>query len=446
MSGLDDNLPHLVPQRALAAVVSPACWDPAVVVCSVFCCSVVDFAYMRSESSSPASADQAWRPDHLLLNIGHAIDHMFLLIFATAVTSIAREFGLTRWEDLMPYSTAAFLFFGLGSLPAGKLGDQWGRRSMMLLFFFGIGVSAIIVSLTQSPLQLALALALLGCFASIYHPVGIPMLLKGSKRPGWTIGVNGLSGNLGVALAAVITGFLVKHVGWRMAFALPGVISIGCGVLFAMLAREDATPPAKRQATQAEMPKGVLAKVFLIMTLASTSGSLLFNFSTNGNYELLHERFAAISQDPARLGLMLAAVYAVASLAQLVVGRLIDRVPLKPLYLGVLALQAPFLALAAQADQWLLYVAQILFMIAIFGSIPFTDAIIVRYVDDRMRSRVTGMRLAVSLGASSAAVWALGPVVKQAGFSTLLWAMAAISLVTMAVVSQLPANPPTARH
>ena len=381
------------------------------------------------------------RSTNLLLNIGHAIDHMFLLIFATAVTTIAQEFGLTRWEDLMPYSAAAFFFFGIGALPSGKLGDHWGRRSMMLLFFFGMGAAALLVAVTQSPLQLALALALLGCFASIYHPVGIPMLLQGAKRPGWTIGVNGFAGNLGVALAAVVTGFLVKYVGWRMAFAIPGVISIACGIAFAVAAKAEAAPPAKRKPTQVELPTTVLARVFVIMTLAATSGSLLFNFSTNGNYELLHERFATISQDPARLGALLAGVYTIASLAQLVVGRLIDRFSLKSLYLSVLALQIPFLALAANADHWTLYVLQVLFMIAIFGAIPFTDAMIVRYVDDRMRSRVAGMRLAVSLGASSVAVWLLGPLVKQAGFTVLLWIMSGIALTTFMVVSLLPTAP-----
>ena len=383
------------------------------------------------------------RSTNLLLNIGHAIDHMFLLIFATAVTTIAQEFGLTRWEELMPYSAAAFFFFGIGALPSGKLGDHWGRRSMMLLFFFGMGAAALLVAVTRSPLQLALALALLGCFASIYHPVGIPMLLQGAKRPGWTIGVNGFAGNLGVALAAVVTGFLVKYVGWRLAFAIPGVISVACGVAFALSAKAETSPPAKRKATQVELPTGVLARVFIIMTLAATSGSLLFNFSTNGNYELLHERFATISQDPARLGALLAGVYTIASLAQLVVGRLIDRFSLKSLYLSVLALQIPFLALAANADQWTLYVLQVLFMIAIFGAIPFTDAMIVRYVDDRMRSRVAGMRLAVSLGASSVAVWLLGPLVKQAGFSVLLWIMSGIALTTFMVVSLLPTAPST---
>ena len=384
------------------------------------------------------------RPTMLLLNIGHAIDHMFLLIFATAVTTIALEFGFSRWEDLMPYNTAAFFFFGVVSLPAGKLGDQWGRRSMMILFFAGMGVSAILVSLTRSPIQLALALALLGSVAAIYHPVGIPMLVQGTARPGWTIGVNGFAGNLGVACSAIVTGFMVKYFGWRMAFILPGIVSIACAIAFAKVAKVEAEPPSRRAATQLELPAGILARVLLVMTVASTGATLLFNFSTNGNYELLSERFAAISRDPADLGLLLAAIYAIASLAQLVVGKLIDRFALKPLYLTVLALQILFLAMAARAESWSLYVLQTLFMASIFGAIPFTDALIVRYVDDRMRSRVAGVRFAVSLGASSIAVWLLGPVVKQAGFGVLLWTMAAIALAMIPVIAWLP-KPPRGR-
>lgn len=380
-----------------------------------------------------------------LLNIGHAIDHMFLLIFATAVTTIAHEFGIARWEDLMPYSVAAFFFFGVGSLPSGKLGDQWGRRRMMLVFFFGMGAAALLVSVTQTPLQMALALALLGCFASIYHPVGIPMLVQGAPRPGWTIGINGLVGNLGVAVAAVATGFLVKYFGWRMAFAVPGALCLLFGVAFALLAtREQAAPARKKPTTVA--PAGVsMARLFLVMTIAATSGSLLFNFSTNSNYELLSDRLQAILQDPAQIGLLLAAIYAVASFTQLLVGHLIDRVALKSLYVGITAAQTVLLGLSMVLDGWAFYAVQFLFMATIFGAIPFTDAMIVRFVDDSLRSRVSGMRLAVSLGASSLAVWLIGPVVKQAGFTALLGVMAATSVVTLLIVSQLPSTPAPSR-
>jgi predicted MFS family arabinose efflux permease len=172
--------------------------------------------------------------------------------------------------------------------------------------------------------------------------------------------------------------------------------------------------------------------------VAAISASLLFNFTTNGNGQLLRERFAAITADPAVLGALLACVYVVASLAQVAVGLLIDRYPLKRLYVGIVLLQAPLFAAAATAEGWTLFALQIAFMIAVFGAIPFTDALIVRFVDDRMRSRVSGMRLAVAFGVSSAAVWLLGPVVKAGGFSTLLLLMAGISLVTLLAVALLP--------
>src|SRR4029453_14394436 len=120
----------------------------------------------------------------LLLNIGHGIDHMFLLIFATAVASVAAEFGYENWTDLMPYSVGAFALFGLGAIPAGRLGDVWGRRIMMIVFFVGMGAAALLTAMTQNAWQLAVALTLMGAFAAIYHPVGIPMLVRNVPNPG----------------------------------------------------------------------------------------------------------------------------------------------------------------------------------------------------------------------------------------------------------------------
>ena len=86
------------------------------------------------------------RPTTALLNVGHALDHLFLLIFATAVAAIAADWRMV-WKDLMPYTAGAFVMFGLGSLPAGRLGDLWGRRAMMVVFFLGMGVAAMLIAL-----------------------------------------------------------------------------------------------------------------------------------------------------------------------------------------------------------------------------------------------------------------------------------------------------------
>src|SRR5215470_14699632 len=279
-------------------------------------------------------------PTALLLNIGHALDHLFLLIFATAVAAIAADWKMT-WTDLMPYTAGAFVMFGLGSLPAGRLGDLWGRRAMMVVFFLGMGLSGLLIASTSGVWSLAAALTLMGVFSSIYHPVGIPMLVQHARNPGFTIGVNGLFGNLGIAVAAILTGFLVKHAGWRAAFAVPGAISILCGVLFLLVVPKEEMAPAKRPRKQLDLPRAVLMRVLTVMTLAAISSSLIFNFTTNGNGQLLNERLRGLVDDPATLGMLLALVYTLASLAQLVVGKLIDRYPLKWVYLPIVAMQAP---------------------------------------------------------------------------------------------------------
>ena len=201
------------------------------------------------------------------------------------------------------------------------------------------------------------------------------------------------------------TGVLVKYAGWRAAFVVPALVAFACGIAFARVAPDEHAPPAAAPATQAALhTRGALARIFAVMTVASITSSLLFNFTTNGNGQLLRERFAAITARPgAARRAARACVYVVASFAQVAVGLLIDRVSAQaPLRRHRRCCRrrcsrSPRPRRAGRSTR-----CMIAFMVAVFGAIPFTDAMIVRYVDDRMRSRVSGMRLAVSFGVSSA--------------------------------------------
>jgi predicted MFS family arabinose efflux permease len=123
-----------------------------------------------------------------------------------------------------------------------------------------------------------------------------------------------------------------------------------------------------------------------------------------------------------------------------IVGRLIDRIAMKPLFLGVVASQIVLLLLATQSTGWVFYLLTIGYMAAIFAAIPFIDTLVVRYVDDRMRSRVTGMRIAIAFGVSGIAVYLLGPIVKAAGFEALMISMALIACFTTFTVLWLPSE------
>ena len=214
-------------------------------------------------------------------------------------------------------------------------------------------------------------------------------------------------------------------------------------MLFAIYCPRETEAPSRRKGGKAvvQLTPAMLARAFMVMTVAAIASSLIFNFTTNGNAQLLAEGFRGILEDPAMLGALLALVYAVASLTQLVVGRLIDTMPFKPLQLWMSIAQIPLLIFVAHAQSWWLFAGLLGTMMLVFGSIPFTDAMIVRYVDDRLRSRVAGMRLTVAFGISSFAVWLLGPLVKSIGFTHALWIMAGIAIVRSLIVLMLPEEP-----
>ena len=104
------------------------------------------------------------RINFLFLNVGHFLDHLFVLIFATvAALRLTQEWDMS-YAELIPYATPGFIAFGLCAIPAGWLADKWSREGMMAIFFVGVGASAILASLAQTPIQIASGLLLIGVF------------------------------------------------------------------------------------------------------------------------------------------------------------------------------------------------------------------------------------------------------------------------------------------
>ena len=141
------------------------------------------------------------------------------------------EIGL-QYDEMIIYGTLGMILFGAAAPLAGFLSDKYGRMPLMILYHFGIGISAILASLSTSTYQLAMCLALIGMFASIYHPVGIAMLLQRPGVVGLRMGINGVWGNMGIAVAPIVTGVLLYYGDWRLTFMVPGIICIIFGIKF----------------------------------------------------------------------------------------------------------------------------------------------------------------------------------------------------------------------
>src|SRR5882724_7222018 len=114
-------------------------------------------------------------------SVGHFFAHLLTLLYPTVVLVLEGSWDMS-YGDLLSLSLAGFVLFGLGALPAGWLGDRWNAEHMMVIFFVGTGGAAIATGLTRGPVELALGLAAIGLFGSIYHPLGTAWLVSECRQ------------------------------------------------------------------------------------------------------------------------------------------------------------------------------------------------------------------------------------------------------------------------
>jgi MFS family permease len=371
------------------------------------------------------------------VNAGHFIDHYAMLIFAAAVIIMGPALGMA-YSELLPYATPGFIAFGAGSLLTGWLGDRWSRRHMMVIFYLGIGASMIAVGFVQTPLQLGVALFSIGLFASIYHPVGTAMIVSYAGKLGREMGINGVWGNLGVASSALVTGVIGQYVGWRYAFVIPGIVTIGIGVAFALLVVHEDRKGSKQAAAQARVAREHMWRVVVALLIVVIAISTTFNAVTVALPKLFAERLADLTQSPALLGLIAAGVYVFGAVTQYTIGRLLDRHALRTVALPLSVVLAPLLYLAADLSDLPLILASIGIVMGAFGQVTVNDAMVGKYTSEEWRSRAYAVRYFVGFTAAGASVGLVAWLYQQGGFATMLHAFAGLCLLAIAAALILP--------
>lgn len=361
------------------------------------------------------------------VNIAHFFDHFALLIWPTAVLALSVEQKLP-YSALLALSTGAFVAFGLFSLPVGWLADRFGRRTMLGVYFFGMAASCFGVAASSSNTAYAVWLFLLGMFSAIYHPVGSALLVMHAKSLGRALGINGVWGNFGAAFASAVTAFLATHFGWRWAFIAPGLALTACGVAFLLLAPKASaghmSGNAAKPVIMVSRP-GVLFGLFLVGIVA---GGLTFNIVTIALPKVVEERFGGgLSLD--QIGYLTTGVFLFGALTQLGVGRMIDRLSLPTIFVGLTVLQPVGLGLAAVTGGVPMLIGVILAMAAIYGQVVLNDAMVARYVPGPQRTRAYSLRYFLGFTTSGLAAPLIAALSTASGFGLVLGVAAVFGAV-----------------
>jgi MFS family permease len=361
------------------------------------------------------------------LNWAHALDHFVILIYPTVVIELEVVYGRS-YSELLALSTASFIAFGLFSLPAGWLADRWSRRDMMVAFYVGCGVSLIGAALAPSLIGLAIALFALGIFAAIYHPVGTAMVIASATQRGRTLAFNGVCGNLGISLAAGTTAVLTAALSWRGAFLVPGLVCILTGAAFLWLVPDEAGDKSSRSAApDVPLSPAVAATIFGLFVVVALSAGLVFNTLSVALPKIVDERVGG-NISLLEIGGLTTAVFICGAVAQMAVGRLVERIRLHVLFGTLAVMQFAGVMWTAFASGVIVLFALAFTMAAIYGQITVNDLIIARYTADAWRGRVYAVRYFLTFMVSGVAVSMIAVLYGRGGFGLVLGTTAVIAL------------------
>lgn len=345
--------------------------------------------------------------------VAHTYAHLFVLLFATVVLVLENQWHMS-YGALFAVSLPGTVMFGAAALPAGWLGDRWSASGMMALFFLGVGASSILTGLANGPWMLGIGLTLVGTFAAIYHPVGIPWLVKHAVNRGRALGINGVMGSAGTAGAALVAGALTYFFGWRSAFLVPGAVCLLTGLLFVIALRrglivereEDAAP-------QPEAPRADVRRAFMVLAVTMLCTGLIYQSTAFALPKIFDERLSGLLHGNVfGVGGLVTICYICSALAQIAGGELADRYALKNVYVAVQFLQLPVLAVAfVLYNPVLIGVAGLMIGLNTAGQ-PAENALLARYTPAKWRGRAFGAKFVLTLGVSTGGV-ALIPILYE---------------------------------
>jgi len=217
------------------------------------------------------------------------------------------------------------------------------------------------------------------------------------------MGINGVFGNLGVALAPAVTALVAAGMGWRWAFLLPGLVCVVLGLLYLREPEFDAARAGGPARPFPAIPRAVVRRAVASLLAIATVSGLVFNAYTLLIPKLMEERLAGSPELLPMVGLLAFLATICGGVAQFTVGHLIDRHTLKSVFMPLAFVQVPGLLALSFLEGWAVLPLAGLVAAAIFGQVTVNETMTARYVAPELRARLYSVRFTVGfLGAAVA--------------------------------------------
>jgi MFS family permease len=379
----------------------------------------------------------------LLMASCHTLVHCYEQIFPALLPALLVYFQLKLTTAGWMQNLLA-LAFGLGALPAGYIADRAGPRRIIVVYLLGAALSSLFIAACRSITGLAMGLAAMGAFISLYHPSGTTLITTEVKEElGKALGYHGMGGGLGLAtvpvLATLPTAFFPAN-GWRISFAAFGLLGLLAALGVARLNVSE-TPPRERNSRfwPEHVAKDSAAPLVLFLFVAVVMG-----FCYRGVTTYLPTYFAKNlnggifeGSDVLKGGTFATLTLLVGVAGQFVGGHLTGRFKLEKLFAVMMLVTIPLLLLMSVLTNYALFIVTMAFAFFHFSSQPVGNNLVAEYTDPRGRGLGFGLYFSTAFGFGSFASGFSGMVADRFGLNHVFVALAGVVFIGFVMMMYL---------
>lgn len=372
---------------------------------------------------------------------GHFICHFNMMVFPALVLPLGKQLNLDM-AQVLGLSFWMYLLFGLAAFPWGIVADRWGAKPLMILFFLGAGLSGLTATMyIDSPLRFSMALAGVGIFSAIYHPIALGLISKEVSRISMAMGYNGMFGNLGLAAAPLLAGILNWFWGPSGVYLTLGVLNlIGMGLMIFLPLAE-----SRHEKETGLEGKNGLAGVFLILLVAMMLGGIAYRGATvimPAYFELKNQwilqavsgLWAGNLSSNLVATTVISLIYMIGILGQYTGGRVAEHLEPRFLYLVCHALIVPAAFLIAIAQDIPLVAVALLYFFFLFGAQPAENTLVARLTPSQFHHSAYGIKFVLTFGVGALAVKLVGGIQTTWGIEAIFQSLGMISMALVAAI------------
>jgi MFS transporter, FSR family, fosmidomycin resistance protein len=375
---------------------------------------------------------------------GHFMSHFNMLVFPAVVLPLANRLNMSMGY-ILDLSFWMYCLFGITALPWGMIADRWGSKPLFLIYYLGAGLSGFAAAAwIDHPARFSLALAMIGLFSGIYHPIGLGMISKGIKRISLGLAYNGMFGSLGLATAPLLTGVVNWLWGPSAAYLFLGALNLmGIGLIAVLPRMEEAHGSAGKTSGDGN-GNGFLVAFFILLG-AMMLGGVVYRGATvilPAYFELKNQAIFHWIHSAAGVGLsknlvataVVSFIFIVGMMGQYTGGRIAERYDLRFCYLVFHAITIPAALLMAIAADIPLVILALIYFFFLIGMQPIENTLVAKFTPTKFRHSAYGLKFILTFGVGALSVKMIKAIETAVNIEAVFYALGLTSVALVGVI------------